>query len=107
MVIDTSNRPLSTSDQLGHTALPAPFVCMPSDWKPVCFLLCTFLPCQTCLCNALQSPWIIDGQRKGVSSVEERIADAVLPAFQADRHKIMTAGEQPLHQEAYACSISQ
>ena len=42
----------------------------------------------------LQSPWIIDGQRKGVSSVEERIADAVLPAFQADRHKFMSAGMQ-------------
>ena len=43
----------------------------------------------------LQSPWIIDGHRKGVSSVEERIADAVLPAFQADRHKFMSAGMQP------------
>ncbi|DBA95399.1 TPA: hypothetical protein ACH3X3_013275 [Trebouxia sp. C0006] len=41
-----------------------------------------------------QSPWIIDGQRKGVSSVEERIADAVLPAFQADRHKFMSAGRE-------------
>jgi len=40
----------------------------------------------------LQSPWIIDGQRKGISSVEERIADAVLPAFQADKHKFMSAG---------------
>ena len=45
---------------------------------------------------SLQSPWIIDGQRKGVSSVEERIADVVLPAFQADKHKFMTAGEQPM-----------
>ena len=41
----------------------------------------------------LQSPWIIDGQRKGVSSVEERIAAAVLPAFKADRHKFMSAGD--------------
>ncbi len=49
----------------------------------------------TSSCAWLQSPWIIDGQRKGVSSVEERIADAVLPAFQADRHKFMSAGMQP------------
>ncbi|KAL3144067.1 hypothetical protein ABBQ32_003865 [Trebouxia sp. C0010 RCD-2024] len=41
-----------------------------------------------------QSPWIIDGQRKGESSVEERIADAVLPHFKADRHKFMTAGRE-------------
>ncbi|KAL3144069.1 hypothetical protein ABBQ32_003865 [Trebouxia sp. C0010 RCD-2024] len=41
-----------------------------------------------------QSPWIIDGQRKGESSVEERIADAVLPHFKADRHKFMTAGQR-------------
>ena len=41
----------------------------------------------------MQSPWIIDGQRKGESSVEERIADAVLPHFKADRHKFMTAGQ--------------
>jgi len=47
------------------------------------------------LVPGLQSPWIIDGQRKGVSSVEERIADTVLPAFQADRHKFMSAGMQP------------
>lgn len=40
-----------------------------------------------------QSPWIIDGQRKGESSVEERIADAVLPHFKADKHKFMTAGQ--------------
>ena len=44
----------------------------------------------------MQSPWIIDGQRKGESSVEERIADAVLPQFKADRHKFMTAGQYPL-----------
>ena len=46
--------------------------------------------------SGLQSPWIIDGQRKGISSVEERIADAVVPAFQADRHKFMTAGNDAL-----------
>lgn len=40
----------------------------------------------------VQSPWFIDGQRKGESSVEERIVDVVLPAFKADRHKFMTAG---------------
>ena len=40
-----------------------------------------------------QSPWIIDGQRKGESSVEERIADAVVPHFKADKHKFMTAGQ--------------
>ena len=56
----------------------------------------------------LQSPWIIDGQRKGVSSVEERIADAVLPAFQADRHKFMSAGMQPSAlqvQATFSCSL--
>lgn len=41
----------------------------------------------------MQSPWIIDGQRKGESSVEERIADAVLPHFKADKHKFMSAGQ--------------
>ena len=40
----------------------------------------------------VQSPWFIDGQRKGESSVEERIADVVLPHFKADKHKFMTAG---------------
>ena len=40
----------------------------------------------------MQSPWFIDGQRKGESSVEEHIADAVLPHFKADKHKFMTAG---------------
>lgn len=45
---------------------------------------------------AMQSPWFIDGQRKGESSVEERIADAVLPHFKADRHKFMTAGQSSL-----------
>lgn len=41
----------------------------------------------------MQSPWVIDGQRKGESSVEEHIADAVLPHFKADKHKFMTAGQ--------------
>ena len=48
------------------------------------------------LCIWVQSPWFIDGQRKGVSSVEERIADVVLPAFKADKHKFMTAGTASL-----------
>jgi tRNA pseudouridine synthase 10 len=39
-----------------------------------------------------QSPWLIDGARKGEGSVQEAIEAAVLPAFQADSYTLVTAG---------------
>lgn len=39
-----------------------------------------------------QSPWHIDGERKGEGSVQEAIEAAVLPALQADTYTFIAAG---------------
>ena len=38
------------------------------------------------------SPFFLDGQRKGRTSVEEEVAGHLLPAFCCDGHKFMSAG---------------
>ncbi|KAL4440487.1 hypothetical protein ABPG75_003488 [Micractinium tetrahymenae] len=43
-----------------------------------------------------QSPWVIDGQRKGEGSVQEAIERAVLPAFQADSFTLVSAGREDM-----------
>lgn len=42
-----------------------------------------------------QSPWIIDGVRKGRTSVQEEIERVLLPALRCDSAKFITAGECP------------
>ncbi|PSC72039.1 tRNA pseudouridine synthase Pus10 [Micractinium conductrix] len=43
-----------------------------------------------------QSPWIIDGGRKGEGSVQEAIERAVLPAFRADSFTLVAAGREDI-----------
>ena len=42
-----------------------------------------------------QSPWEIDGVRRGATSVQEEIERLVLPALRCDAAKFVTAGENP------------
>ncbi|ETW05363.1 tRNA pseudouridine(54/55) synthase, variant 1 [Aphanomyces invadans] len=41
-----------------------------------------------------QTPWVLDGERLGESSVEEAIGDIVLPHFHAKSYKFHTAGRE-------------
>ncbi|ETV78619.1 tRNA pseudouridine(54/55) synthase, variant [Aphanomyces astaci] len=41
-----------------------------------------------------QTPWVLEGERLGESSVEEAIGDIVLPHFQAKSYKFHTAGRE-------------
>ena len=41
-----------------------------------------------------QTPWIIDGERIGDSSVQEKIAQAIQPYFQARETKFHSAGRE-------------
>ncbi|KAJ0398770.1 hypothetical protein ATCC90586_008934 [Pythium insidiosum] len=41
-----------------------------------------------------QTPWVLDGERLGDSSVEECIGDVALPFFHASRYKFHTAGRE-------------
>lgn len=43
-----------------------------------------------------QSPWYIDGVRRGDDSVEELIADVVAPPFKGTSHKFHTAGREDI-----------
>eukprot|EP00742_Colponemidia_sp_Colp-10_P010130 GILJ01011104.1.p1 GENE.GILJ01011104.1~~GILJ01011104.1.p1 ORF type:complete len:528 (-),score=63.68 GILJ01011104.1:151-1734(-) len=43
-----------------------------------------------------QTPWMIDGTRKGDASVEELIADPIQPHFKALSHKFHTAGREDI-----------
>ncbi|KAL4856344.1 putative tRNA pseudouridine synthase Pus10 [Chlorella vulgaris] len=43
-----------------------------------------------------QSPWHIDGERKGEGSVQEAIEAAVLPALQADTYTFIAAGREDI-----------
>lgn len=44
--------------------------------------------------NVSQTPWIIDGERVHEGSVEELIADQVLPLMQADKEKFSASGRE-------------
>lgn len=43
-----------------------------------------------------QSRWVVGSERVGVSSVEEELASAVVPGFQADGHKFQAAGREDI-----------
>jgi tRNA pseudouridine synthase 10 len=43
-----------------------------------------------------QSPWFVDGARRGRSSVSEEVAAAVLPALEADAYTFLSAGREDI-----------
>ncbi|KAF0694032.1 Aste57867_15055 [Aphanomyces stellatus] len=83
-------------DLVPRTRSPPPAVATPSTMmyameRAPTYLAGRYLKYQRGLS---QTPWVLEGERLGESSVEEKIGDVVLPHFHAKSYKFHTAGRE-------------